>query len=187
MEAAHQPTIVDALQIGAAEVWHAHPCISATSHAEANDYITSKEKEFGEVWSSTLNELRDRTVNHLYLRYADNSPLDFRAGMATGLYIINQSRFFAVDSLSVVRKPIIKILENSDGLVKYDARRRLFEYAMTGFDIIKPLFDSTDINLPQERKIMPGGRNHAFEMGVGMMLRAAVLSDHSATPKRALV
>lgn len=176
--------IVDSLQIGAAEVWRAHPYIATPNHTDANYYIVNKEIALGSPWANDFHRLRDTVISRLYLKCTGSEQLSFRSGMAAGLYIIDQSHFFQGDALPIVRGPIDEKISACAKQTKAETRRRLFEFAMAGLDVIHPLFAPTASPISPERLIRAGSRNQDFEMGVGVMLRAAILGEYSASPGR---
>ncbi len=180
--------LVNALQVGAARVWHEHPCIATAGHYEANAYITAKEREYGEGWPLSFKEWRRTFTLPIYQQWTDNSPLSFEAGMTIGLQIIDESRLFDKDAFSVTHRSLQEVLGAQTTHNHIVLREKLFGCAMKGFDVIKPQFEPSLMEIAPDRAIIDGSRNSAFEMGVGLVLYAALSSEVAATiPKRALV
>jgi hypothetical protein len=181
--------LTDALQIGAAQVWRAYPSVATPNHHDANAFISAKEQLHGTVWSELWDEVRSDVTSLIYQKWNDDKPLSFRAGMAIGLQIIDESHFFSKDGLSIVHQKLSDIAIEHATHNAAMVRERLFEYALQGFDVIKPQFLPAAASVPPDQIIVPeGNRNTDFELGVGMVLHAALDSTSvAAAPRRLLL
>lgn len=182
MSAIQRSALAELLQTGAAEIWHAHPSLATPYHYDVHSYTVGKELSLGDGWRKTFNELSDYITPLFYNKYPDDGDSSLRAGIAAGLYIVDVSGGFQADPLSVVYRPLNALVTSTKKQTRVQARRACFEYAMQGFDLIAPQFDRTNTELDSDKLIADASRNSVFEMGVGLMLHAALDSAHTTTP-----